>query len=34
MDVTSVKEKPSQIMQKYAPEGVEVLPAIPCSVLE
>ena len=29
MDVTSVKEKPSQIMQKYAPEGVEVIPAHP-----
>jgi prephenate dehydrogenase len=29
MDVTSVKERPSKIMQKYVPEGVEVIPAHP-----
>lgn len=29
MDVTSVKEEPSRIMQEYAPQGVEVLPIHP-----
>ena len=29
MDVASVKEEPSQIMQEYAPMGVEVLPIHP-----
>jgi len=29
MDVTSIKEEPALLMQKYAPEGVEVLPAHP-----
>lgn len=29
MDVTSVKEEPSQVMQEYAPRGVEVLPIHP-----
>lgn len=29
MDVTSVKEKPAEIMQKYAPEGVEIIPSHP-----
>jgi prephenate dehydrogenase len=29
MDVTSVKEEPSQVMQEYAPIGVEVLPIHP-----
>lgn len=29
MDVTSVKEKPAEIMQEYAPEGVEIIPAHP-----
>jgi prephenate dehydrogenase len=29
LDVTSVKEEPSAIMQKYAAEGVEVLPCHP-----
>ncbi len=29
MDVTSVKEKPSEIMYKYAPEGVEIIPTHP-----
>ena len=29
MDVTSVKEQPSRIMQEYAPQGVEVLPIHP-----
>jgi prephenate dehydrogenase len=29
MDVTSIKEEPTLLMQKYAPEGVEVLPAHP-----
>lgn len=29
MDVTSVKEKPAEIMQKYAPEGVEIIPTHP-----
>ncbi|HEX3013903.1 MAG TPA: prephenate dehydrogenase [Methanobacterium sp.] len=29
MDVTSVKEEPSQIMHEYAPQGVEVLPIHP-----
>ena len=29
MDVTSVKEEPSKIMQEYAPSGVEVLPIHP-----
>ena len=29
MDVTSVKEEPSQIMQEYTPQGVEVLPIHP-----
>ena len=29
MDVTSVKEEPSRIMQEYSPQGVEVLPIHP-----
>ena len=29
MDVTSVKEKPSKIMHKYAPENVEIIPTHP-----
>ena len=29
MDVTSVKEEPSRLMQEYAPNGVEVLPIHP-----
>lgn len=29
MDVTSVKEKPAQVMQEYVPEGVEFLPMHP-----
>lgn len=29
MDVTSVKEKPAEIMQKNVPEGVELIPAHP-----
>ncbi len=29
MDVTSVKEKPAEIMQKHAPEGVEIIPTHP-----
>ena len=29
MDVTSVKEKTAEIMHKYAPEGVEVIPSHP-----
>ena len=29
MDVTSVKEEPSRLMQEYAPHGVEVLPIHP-----
>lgn len=29
MDVTSIKEEPSLLMEKYAPEGVEVLPTHP-----
>jgi prephenate dehydrogenase len=29
MDVTSVKEKPAEIMQKYVPEGVEIIPTHP-----
>lgn len=29
MDVTSVKEEPSQIMREYAPQGVEILPIHP-----
>lgn len=29
MDVTSVKEKPTEIMQKYAPEWVEIIPTHP-----
>jgi len=29
MDVTSVKEKPSKIMHRYAPEGVEIIPTHP-----
>lgn len=29
MDVTSVKEKPTDIMHQYVPEGVEVIPAHP-----
>jgi Prephenate dehydrogenase len=29
MDVTSVKEEPSRVMQEYAPPGVEVLPIHP-----
>ncbi len=29
MDVTSVKEKPTEIMQNYVPDGVEVIPTHP-----
>jgi prephenate dehydrogenase len=29
IDVTSIKEEPALLMQKYAPEGVEVLPTHP-----
>lgn len=29
MDVTSVKEKPAQLMQEYVPEGVEFIPMHP-----
>ncbi len=29
MDVTSVKEKPAEIMQKHAPKGVEIIPTHP-----
>ncbi|MGB9937242.1 MAG: prephenate dehydrogenase [Methanobacterium sp.] len=29
MDVTSVKEKPADVMQKHVPEGVEVIPTHP-----
>jgi prephenate dehydrogenase len=29
MDVTSIKEEPALLMQKYAPEGVEVIPTHP-----
>ena len=29
MDITSVKEKPAEIMQKYAPEDAEIIPTHP-----
>ncbi|MDD1763380.1 MAG: prephenate dehydrogenase [Methanobacteriaceae archaeon] len=29
IDVTSIKEEPARLMQKYAPKGVEVLPSHP-----